>query len=256
MLFITGKNMVEHADFEFAYDKQTLGLDLKNRVRDLEDRTITAYHEAGHTLVGYFTKHADPLHKVTIVAKGQTGGHAKYLPKKQDSWHQTRAQLLAKMDVAMGGRAAEELIFGKELVTGGASSDLENATNITNAMIKSLAMSEKMGLRTYSIEDFANGVIGDQTKALIDDEINAYLNDSYKRAMHLLKSHRKELDLLADALLQYETLDAEEVKAVIEGKQLNKKSNANANVVETNKGKITPSPLVGLGDSLVHYKNS
>ena len=136
--------MVCHDDFEFAFDKQTLGVDLKSRVRDMEDLKITAYHEAGHTLVSYYTKDSNPIHKVTIVSKGQTGGHTAFIPK-ENQWHQTRSQLLARMDVGMGGRAAEELIFGKEKVTGGASNDLQGATNISEAMVKQLAMSDKLG---------------------------------------------------------------------------------------------------------------
>ena len=98
--------MVCHDDFEFAFDKQTIGVDLKSRVRDMEDLKITAYHEAGHTLVSYYTKDSNPIHKVTIVSKGQTGGHTAFIPK-ENQWHQTRSQLLAMMDVGMGGRAAE-----------------------------------------------------------------------------------------------------------------------------------------------------
>ena len=136
--------MVENSDFDFAFDKQTMGVDLKSRVRDLEDLKITAFHEAGHTLVALYSKEANPIHKVTIVAKGQSGGHTGFLPKKESTWHQTRSQLLALLDVGMGGRAAEELIFGKDNVTGGASSDLNNASNIAEAMVKELAMSEKV----------------------------------------------------------------------------------------------------------------
>ena len=112
-----GKDMVEHDDIEFSYDKQTLGVDLKSRVRDMEDRKITAYHEAGHTIVAYFTPDTNPIHKVTIVAKGRSGGHTAFTPK-DNQWHMTKKQYLASMDVGMGGRVAEEIIFGKEKVTG------------------------------------------------------------------------------------------------------------------------------------------
>ena len=112
-----------------------MGTDLKSRVRDAEDIKITAYHEAGHTIVAYFTKDADPIHKVTIVAKGQSGGHTAFI-KEKDQWHQKKSQLLAHMDVAMGGRIAEEMILGKERVTGGGSSDMNNATGISTGKIK------------------------------------------------------------------------------------------------------------------------
>ena len=104
-----------------------------------------------------------------------------------------------------------------------------------------------MGLRHYKSQDISNGLVGDSVKVLIDDEVNLLLNESYKRAMAILKTHRKELDLLADALLKYETLDAEEVKKVIEGKAIRTKLGkiTSANIVDTSKGKTTPSPLVG-----------
>ena len=140
-----------------------MGTDLKSRVRDAEDIKITAYHEAGHTIVAYFTKDADPIHKVTIVAKGQSGGHTAFI-KEKDQWHQKKTQLLAHMDVAMGGRIAEEMILGKERVTGGASSDMNNATSISTAMVQQLGMSDKVGLRVFSAEDLANGQCSDNTK--------------------------------------------------------------------------------------------
>ena len=103
--------------FEFAHDKHTLGTDWKSRKREAEDLRITAYHEAGHTLVALFSEHATPLHKVTIVSKGSSGGHTAFIPKN-DSNFRTKAQYMATMDTAMGGRAAEELIFGADKVTG------------------------------------------------------------------------------------------------------------------------------------------
>lgn len=248
---VKGEEMVGQDDFEFAFDKQTLGVDLKSRVRDMEDLKITAFHEAGHTLVSIYSKDSTPIHKVTIVAKGQSGGHTAFIPS-DNQWHRTRAQLLSRMDVGMGGRAAEELIFGADKVTGGARSDLKGTTNIAEAMIKRLAMSDKLGLRYIEDEAIANGLVGDATKKQIDSEVNGLLDESYKRAMNILKTHRKELDLLAEALLNYETLDGDEVKTIIEGKSIKKKKVVRQSDVKSkkDKGKITPTPLVG-GDQLV-----
>lgn len=248
---VKGEEMVGQDDFEFAFDKQTLGVDLKSRVRDMEDLKITAFHEAGHTLVSIYSKDSTPIHKVTIVAKGQSGGHTAFIPS-DNQWHRTRAQLLSRMDVGMGGRAAEELIFGADKVTGGASNDLMGTTNIAEAMIKRLAMSDKLGLRYIEDEAIANGLVGDATKKQIDSEVNGLLDESYKRAMNILKTHRKELDLLAEALLNYETLDGDEVKTIIEGKSIKKKKVVRQSDVKSkkDKGKITPTPLVG-GDQLV-----
>ena len=144
---IDGKEWVTMTDFDYAYDKLTIGVDLKSRVRGKEDLKITAYHEAGHTLVAYFTPDAMALHKVTIVAKGGSGGHTAFIPLESQEWHQTKAQLKARMDTAMGGRAAEELIFGKDKITGGASSDLQSATGVALKMVTELGMSEKFGNR-------------------------------------------------------------------------------------------------------------
>ncbi|XP_023340672.1 ATP-dependent zinc metalloprotease YME1 homolog [Eurytemora carolleeae] len=210
---VDGKEWVSMAEFEYSHDKHVLGTDWKSRVREKSDLEITAYHEAGHTLVAYFTEDAQPIHKVTIVAKGQSGGHTAFLPE-DDSWHVTKSQLLARMDVGMGGRAAEELIFGKEKITGGASSDLQSATNIAENMVKSLGMSEKIGLRVVQKDELAPG-----STELMDLEITKMMNESYKRATQILKTHRKELDMLAEALIHYETLDSDDVKTILENKR-------------------------------------
>jgi len=214
---IEGKEWVGMAEFELAYDKHTMGTEWKSRVRPQEDLNITAYHEAGHVLVAYFTPAANPLHKVTIVAKGQSGGHTAFVPKDEE-WHRTKEQYKAQMDVAMGGRAAEELVFGKDKITGGASSDLESATSISEYMVKKLGMSEKFGLRVMETHRDAPPQ-SQGTKELVDSEIKLMMDDSYKRAVNILTTHRKELNLLAEALLKYETLDAEDIKAIVEHKK-------------------------------------
>merc|ERR1719295_851691 len=224
-------NWVTMREFEYSHDKQTIGTDWKSRVKHKDDLKITAYHEAGHTLVNIYSDNTNPFHKVTIVAKGQTGGHTAFLPER-DSTHQTKAQLLAMVDVAMGGRAAEEMIFGKDKITGGASSDLSRATNIAKGCVKQLGMSEKFGLRVVdgsdNNEEFA---MSENTRNLMDAEINRILTEAYKNATNIIKAHRRELDLLADALLKYETLDAEDVKAIIEGndKHLTRKNTLSSN---------------------------
>jgi len=211
---IEGMEAVGMAEFEYSFDKITMGVEWRSRVRGKEDLEITAYHEAGHTLVNHFTKGANPLHKVTIVAKGGSGGHTAFVPDKNSEWHQTKEQLIASMDTAMGGRAAEELIFGKDKITGGASSDLQSASNVSEVMVKKLGMSDKVGLRIYSDDEKDHQ--SSTSKEMIDAEINSLLNDSYKRAMNILVTHKKELHLLSEALMKYETLDAEDVRTIIE----------------------------------------
>ena len=125
-----GKDLLGNDDIDYAYDKKLIGVDKKSRVREEERLKITAVHEAGHTLVAYYTKEAEKIHKVTINAKGNTGGHMASVPSKESFIQKNRNELLADICVGMGGRAAEELVFGLENITGGAISDLENATEI------------------------------------------------------------------------------------------------------------------------------
>merc|ERR1712150_470412 len=150
---------------------------------------------------------------------GQSGGHTGFTIPENMQWHETKAQMLANMDVSMGGRIAEELIFGKEKITGGASSDLSSATRTAVSMVKKLGMSEKVGLRVQYDDPVQIMEYGPSTRELTDEEINRLLNESYKRATTLLTKHKKELVLLAEALLKYETLDAEDVKCIVEQKR-------------------------------------
>merc|ERR1719180_556141 len=196
-----------------------MGTEWKSRVRPKEDLEITAYHEAGHTLVALLTKDSMPLHKVTILAKGGSGGHTGFTIPENMQWHETKSQMLANMDVSMGGRIAEELIFGTEKITGGASSDLAGATQTAVSMVKKLGMSEKVGLRVQYDDPVQNMEYGPSTRELTDEEINRLLNESYKRATDLLTKHKKELILLAEALLKYETLDAEDVRCIVQQKR-------------------------------------
>lgn len=132
---------------ESARDKVLMGPERRARLPDEEANEITAYHEGGHAIVAYYTKESHPLHKVTIMPRGPSLGHTAYIPEKE-RYHVTKAQLLAMMDTMMGGRAAEELIFGVDKITSGASSDLKQATSIANRMVRDWGMSEKVGLRT------------------------------------------------------------------------------------------------------------
>ncbi|XP_011645152.1 ATP-dependent zinc metalloprotease YME1 homolog isoform X1 [Pogonomyrmex barbatus] len=202
---------------EYARDKILMGPEGKLKLRNEEDNRIIAYHEAGHALVAFYTKDATPLHKVTIVPRGPMLGHTSYMHEK-DVHHVTKSQLLANMDSMMGGRAAEELIFGPEKVTIGAASDLEKATKIAEKMVKIYGMSEKAGFRSIvenkKLFDNSN-TYAPSTNELIDNEVKRLLQESYERAKGILKMHVKEHKQLAEALLQYETLDADDVAAIV-----------------------------------------
>ncbi|XP_029003209.1 ATP-dependent zinc metalloprotease YME1L1-like isoform X2 [Betta splendens] len=209
------KEMVTMKDLEFAKDKILMGPERRSVEIDKKNKTITAYHESGHAIVAYYTKDAMQINKATIMPRGPSLGHVSLLPEN-DRWSETRAQLLAQMDVSMGGRVAEELIFGNDYITTGASSDFDGATKIAKLMVTRFGMSNKLGVMTYG--DITKQ--SPETQAAIEQEVRALLKDSYERAKNILKTYSNEHKKLADALLRYETLDAKEIKMVLEGKSL------------------------------------
>uniref|UniRef100_A0A7N6A9N0 ATP-dependent zinc metalloprotease YME1L1 n=1 Tax=Anabas testudineus TaxID=64144 RepID=A0A7N6A9N0_ANATE len=212
---VDGKDMVTIKDLEFAKDKILMGPERRSAEIDKKNKIITAYHESGHAIVAYYTKDAMPINKATIMPRGPSLGHVSMLPEN-DRWSETRSQLLAQMDVSMGGRVAEEIIFGNENITTGASSDFDSATKIAKMMVTRFGMCEKLGVMTYT--DMTEQ--SPETQAAVEHEVRVLLKDSYERAKALLKSHTKEHKNLADALLMYETLDAKEIQLVLEGKTL------------------------------------
>uniref|UniRef100_A0A672R7K9 ATP-dependent zinc metalloprotease YME1L1 n=1 Tax=Sinocyclocheilus grahami TaxID=75366 RepID=A0A672R7K9_SINGR len=212
---VDSKEMVTMKELEFAKDKILMGPERRSAEIDKKNKEITAYHESGHAIIAYYTKDAMPINKATIMPRGPTLGHVSMLPEN-DRWSETRSQLLAQMDVSMGGRVAEELIFGSENITTGASSDFDSATKIAKLMVTRFGMSEKLGVMTYA--DLTKQ--SPETQASIEHEVRILLRDSYERAKALLKSRSKEHKNLAEALLQYETLDAKEIQLVLEGKTI------------------------------------
>ncbi|XP_032422167.1 ATP-dependent zinc metalloprotease YME1L1-like isoform X1 [Xiphophorus hellerii] len=212
---VDGKDMVTMKELEFAKDKILMGPERRSAEIDQKNKLITAYHESGHAIVAYYTKDAMPINKATIMPRGPSLGHVSMLPEN-DRWSETRSQLLAQMDVSMGGRVAEEIIFGHENITTGASNDFDSATRIAKMMVTRYGMCEKLGVMTYS--DLT--AQSPETQAAVEQEVRILLKDSYERAKSLLKSHAKEHKNLADALLMYETLDAKEIQLVVEGKTL------------------------------------
>ncbi|XP_047446265.1 ATP-dependent zinc metalloprotease YME1L1b isoform X2 [Mugil cephalus] len=212
---VDGKDMVTLKELEFAKDKILMGPERRSAEIDKKNKLITAYHESGHAIVAYYTKDAMPINKATIMPRGPSLGHVSMLPEN-DRWSETRSQLLAQMDVSMGGRVAEEIIFGHEYITTGASSDFDSATKIAKMMVTRFGMCEKLGVMTYTDMTAQSP----ETQAAVEHEIRVLLKESYERAKALLKSHAKEHKNLADALLMYETLDAKEIQLVLEGKTL------------------------------------
>ncbi|XP_070547244.1 ATP-dependent zinc metalloprotease YME1L1-like isoform X2 [Ptychodera flava] len=209
------KSYIDMTDLEFAKDKILMGPERKSAEIDLRNRRITAYHEGGHAIVAFYTKGAKAINKATIMPRGLTLGHVSLLPDK-DQWNQTKAELLAEMDVCMGGRAAEELIFGPDDITTGAYSDFNQATKIARMMVADFGMSEKLGVMTYNERTGQSP----ETEAMIETEVRLLLKESYERAKNLLKTRAKEHNRLAEALLKYETLNFEEVEQILQGNDL------------------------------------
>ncbi|KAF6810563.1 ATP-dependent metallopeptidase [Colletotrichum sojae] len=204
-------------DFEWAKDKVIMGAERKSMVIGQKEKEMTAYHEAGHALVSFFNESGpNKLYKVTILPRGQSLGHTAHLPE-MDKYSYTTRDLKSLIETSLGGKLAEELVYGTDKVTTGVSSDLENATNLAFQMVALYGMSAKLGPVEYGKR--YNQLSG-ETKALIESEVQRTLSESYERVRELLTAKRKELDLLAQALVEYETLDKNEVEKVIRGEKL------------------------------------
>lgn len=214
-------DVVTQSSLEYARDKILMGPERRTRLPDEEQNLMTAYHEGGHALVAYYTEKANSLHKVTIVSRGNSLGHTSTLPDR-DLYSQTKEQLSAAIDVMLGGRVAEELIYGSDRVTTGCEDDLRKANYLATRMVKDFGMSEKIGMRVVREDESQSQIVmsnfSDATSELVESEISRLLDESKERVRDVLTKHRNELKLLAEALLKYETLDSAEVKLVIEGK--------------------------------------
>jgi cell division protease FtsH len=210
--------VVEAKDFSEAVDKVSMGPERKSTKMSEEEKRMTAYHEAGHTLVAMLNKEADPVHKVTIIPRGPALGFTKQLPSS-DRHSQTKEQLLAKVAVCAGGRVAEELVFNK--ITTGASNDFEHATFILRKMIYELGMDEEVGPVVYkSGTDFWGQPTGldvsEKTKELLESRVKKQMDAVMKEVSELLGKNRPKLDALAKMLLEKETLNSEEIKNVLQ----------------------------------------
>ncbi len=223
-----GKRFVTAKEFDDSKDKVMMGAERRSMVMTEDEKKLTAYHEAGHAMVSICVPGNDPVHKATIIPRGRALGMVQSLPER-DRYSMTLEQMTARIAMAMGGRVAEELKFGKEKVTSGASSDIDMATKIARAMVTQYGLSEKLGPIAYS-EDEGEVFLGQsiartksistETAKLIEDEIKRFVTEGYEKARQVLTDRRDDWERLAQALLEFETLTGEEIQKLLNGETI------------------------------------
>jgi cell division protease FtsH len=219
--------LVSQDHLDRAKDKIMMGTERRSMVMSEKEKNLTAYHEAGHAIVGRLVPEHDPVYKVTIIPRGRALGVTMFLPE-QDKYSISKLQLDSQLASLFGGRVAEELIFGTENVTTGASNDIERATSIARSMVTKWGLTEKLGPLTYS-EDEDEVFLGrsvtqhkhvsDDTARLIDIEVREIIDSAHGKAKHLLETHSDQLHLMADALMKYETIDSKQIDQIMEGRE-------------------------------------
>ena len=221
-----GKRFVTMEDFENAKDKVMMGAERRSMVMTEDEKKLTAYHEAGHAVVGLHLPQHDPIHKATIIPRGRALGLVLSLPER-DQLSVTKLKYKSKIAMAMGGKVAEEIIFGPENVTSGASSDIQQITKIARAMVTQFGMSNELGnidfineQQTYLGPSTGNIQAGPETQEKIDSEIRRIVDEGYETAKKILTKNKKKLDNLANGLLEYETLTGNEITKVMNGESL------------------------------------
>ena len=244
-----GKKQVSMAEFEDAKDKVMMGAERRSMVMTEEEKTLTAYHEGGHALVAISLEASDPVHKATIIPRGRALGMVMRLPER-DLISVTRARLKADLAVAMGGRIAEELIFGHEKVTSGASSDIQMATSMAKAMVTKYGMSDELGPLSYSENEqevfLGHSVaktqnMSEDTQKQIDIEVRRFVDTGYQTAKQILTDKMDDLHIIAKGLLEYETLSGDEILGLLKGQAPHRPDDDN----DAATGPKSPFPTAG-----------
>jgi cell division protease FtsH len=211
------RSSIASVDLEEAVDRVLGGPAAESRLMSEQERQLTAYHEAGHALVGRFLEHHDPVHKITIIGRGSAGGYTRFLPA-EDRHYQTRSQFQASIASALGGHAAETVVFGE--MSTGAASDLEHATALARRMVTEYGMSERLGVATFGSKDEQSWLgansrsHSEQTAQMIDAEVRSLIDTAYEHARRVIVEHRAVLDRVANALLQCETLQGDQLERI------------------------------------------
>ncbi len=218
---------VRQSHFELAKDKIMMGAERKSMVMSEDDKRLTAYHEAGHAIVGRIVPEHDPVYKVTIIPRGRALGVTMFLPE-EDRYSMSRQQLESQLASLFGGRVAEELIYGKDQVTTGASNDIERASQIARNMVTKWGLSDSMGPLAYGENEdevfLGRSVtqhkhISDETHRQLDTEVRRIIDAAYETATSILDEHRDKLELMAEALMRYETIDVKQIDQIMDGNE-------------------------------------
>src|SRR3569833_1421709 len=252
------KRLVSLVLFEDAIDKVMKGAERKSLVMTEEDKMLTAFHEGGHASVGLNVIATDPIHKATIIPRGRALGMVMQLPER-DKLSMSLEQMTSRLVFLMGGRVAEELVFGREKVTSGAASDIEQATRLARMMVTRWGLSEELGTVSYgenqdevflgmSVSRTQNA--SEATVQKIDKEIRRFVEEGYNEATRILTEKRGDLETLAKGLLEYETLSGDEITDLLNGKKPNRESVLEPSTPRTSAvppaGKPRPRPDTGL----------
>lgn len=249
------KRMVTQSEFEDAKDKVMMGAERKSLVMTEEEKMLTAYHEGGHAIVALNVKATDPVHKATIIPRGRALGMVMQLPER-DKLSMSLEQMTSRLAIMMGGRVAEELIFGKEKVTSGAASDIEQATRLARMMVTRWGLSDQLGTVAYgenqdevflgmSVSRQQN--VSESTAQKIDAEIRRLVEEGYREATRILTDKHDDLESLAKGLLEFETLSGEEITDLLDGKKPNRESiieptGPRSSAVPSTKNRPRPEP--------------
>ena len=241
------KRLVAMQEFEDAKDKVMMGAERKSMVMSEKEKQNTAYHEAGHAIVGRVVPEHDPVYKVSIIPRGRALGVTMYLPE-QDRWSHSKQHLESMISSLYGGRLAEELIYGAEKVSTGASNDIERATDIARKMVTQWGMSERLGPMLYAEEDgevflgrsMAKAKhMSDDTARIIDAEVKQVIDRNYDRAKQILLDNMDVLHTMKDALMKYETIDAKQIDDLMARREVRAPSNWHDEHSDTPQGGAT-----------------
>ena len=244
------KRMVTQSEFEDAKDKVMMGAERKSLVMTEEEKLLTAYHEGGHAIVAFNVRATDPVHKATIIPRGRALGMVMQLPER-DKLSMSREQMTSRLAIMMGGRVAEELVFGREKVTSGAASDIEQATKLARMMVTRWGLSDELGTVAYgeNQDEVFLGYqvsrqqnISEETSRKIDTEIRRLVEAGYSEAQHILTEKRADLETLAKGLLEFETLTGDEIKDLLAGRRPMRES-----VIEPTTPRSSAVPTAGKG---------